>query len=427
MTSDPFNYLFSLERFGIKFGLENIQALVAGLDHPEQTFGILHVAGTNGKGSVTAFAERALRSAGYRTGRYTSPHLVDLSERFAINGKAVASAVLRAAITRLQALVDRLIEGGALRGQPTFFEATTAIAFDLFREANVEVAVCEVGLGGRLDATNVVAPLVTAVTSIGFDHQQYLGNTLEEIAFEKAGIVKAGVPVVIGAMPHQARATIAAVAAERSAPVIFAADDVEAMTDEQGRVRLSTPSRDYGFVRLGLAGAHQVENARVAVRLLETAAERGLTMELHDIVTGLSDVSWPGRLDRRSMNDGREILLDAAHNTSGVDALVDYLKASGWQNLPLVFGAMADKDVEGMLHRLLPATGPVILTQASNSRALDARHAAALVRRIDPERSVLVHEQPREALDVAWRLSPRIVAAGSIFLIGDLLKEIDRT
>jgi dihydrofolate synthase / folylpolyglutamate synthase len=427
VTPDPLEYLFSLERFGIKFGLENIHALVGGLGRPDRTFRTLHIAGTNGKGSVTAFAERALRAAGYRTGRYTSPHLIDLTERFVVNGTPVSERALRSAVTRLQALVERLIEDGALRGQPTFFEATTAVALDLFREAGVDMAVCEVGLGGRLDATNVVEPIVTAITSIGFDHQQYLGNTIEEIAFEKAGIIKPGVPVVIGEMASEARTTIAGIAAGRGAPVVFAADDVAASFDEQGRVRLTTPVRDYDFVRLGLAGAHQVENARVAVRVLETAAGKGVPIAAQDIVTGLSDVSWPGRLEVRRMSGGREILLDAAHNAAGVEALVAYLKTSNWQGLPLVFGVMADKDVEGMLRRLLPVVGPVILTQATNSRALEVHRAAALVELASPGRSIVLHERPGDALDAAWRLSPRIVAAGSIFLIGDLLRELDRT
>src|SRR5262249_13574376 len=195
---DPLAYLFSLEQFGIKFGLQNISAIVAERGHPERAFQSVHIAGTNGKGSVTAMVSAALHAAGHRTARYTSPHLVDLAERFVIDGAPVAHDAMLAAIGDVRSAVDELRSRGILEVQPTFFEVTTAVAFELFRRAGVEVAVLEVGLGGRLDATNVVTPLVTAITSIAFDHQTYLGNTLREIAAEKAGIIKPNIPVVLG-------------------------------------------------------------------------------------------------------------------------------------------------------------------------------------------------------------------------------------
>ena len=205
--NSPLPWLFALEQFGIKFGLENISAIVERLGHPERAFRSIHIAGTNGKGSVTAMVDAALRDAGHRSARFTSPHLVDLSERFVIDGRPVNGDALAAAIDDVRMAIDDLRAHGRLDVQPTFFEVTTAVAFLLFQRAGVDVAVLEVGLGGRLDATNVVTPpalVATAITSIAFDHQLYLGTTLREIALEKAGIIKPGVPVVVGPLDPEA-------------------------------------------------------------------------------------------------------------------------------------------------------------------------------------------------------------------------------
>ncbi len=226
MAGDPLEYLFSLEHFGIKFGLENIRAILAALGHPERAYPSVHIAGTNGKGSVTALVDAILRAAGYRSGRYTSPHLIDLSERFAVNGVPASPDQLREAAERFRDAVLALQAGGALPVHPTFFEATTAVAFEIFRRAAVDIAVCEVGLGGRLDATNVLLPRVTAITSIGLDHEQYLGTTLAAVAAEKAGIIKPEVPVVVGRIGPEARTVIARIAGEQRAPIVDASDGV---------------------------------------------------------------------------------------------------------------------------------------------------------------------------------------------------------
>ncbi|PYR73159.1 MAG: hypothetical protein DMF86_21305 [Acidobacteria bacterium] len=192
---DPLDFLFSLERLGMKFGLENMTRLCEALGHPERRFTPVLVGGTNGKGSVTAMVDTGLRAAGHSVARYTSPHLIRLEERFVIGGREVATDRLRAAAARVQAAAERLTASGVLESLPTFFECTTGVAFEVFAEAGVDVAVLEVGLGGRLDATNVVSPIAAAIVSIDFDHQAQLGNTLASIAFEKAGIIKAGIPV----------------------------------------------------------------------------------------------------------------------------------------------------------------------------------------------------------------------------------------
>jgi dihydrofolate synthase/folylpolyglutamate synthase len=408
--TDPLPWLFALEQFGIKFGLENISTIVAALGHPERAFQSIHIAGTNGKGSVTAMVDAALRAAGHRSARYTSPHLIDLSERFAIDGRPVDQRTLAAATADVRDVVERLRAEGDLEVQPTFFEVTTAIGFELFRRAGVEIVVLEVGLGGRLDATNVVGPpglLATAITSIAFDHQMYLGATLREIALEKAGIIKAGVPVVIGPMEHEAEVTIEEVAASRGASIVRAhASDCDGMT-------------------IGLAGAHQRANAAVALRLLQQVGSCGVAVSDRSIEVGLAQPEWPGRLEVRRFADGRELLLDAAHNPAGAASLASYLQVEDDAKRPLVFAAMRDKDVAGMFAALLPHVGALIVTRASNARSADPAALAQQARAIAPTLPIVVEPELDAALAAAWRIAPRIVVAGSIFLLGEAMMRVD--
>ena len=404
---DPLAYLFSLEQFGIKFGLQNISAIVAALGHPDRTFTSIHVAGTNGKGSVTAMVDAGLRAAGHRTARYTSPHLVDLRERFTIDGEAVSQGALVAAVADVRATIESLRERGILEVQPTFFEVTTAVAFELFRRAHVEVAVLEVGLGGRLDATNVVMPVATAITSIAFDHEKYLGHSLRDIAIEKAGIIKPAVPVIVGPLDPEAAAAVEAIAIERGAEIVRAtACDADGFT-------------------VGLAGAHQRVNAGIAVRLLQAVDARGIAVPREAIAAGIADPRWPGRLDRRRLPDGRELLLDAAHNPAGAAALASYLKVDGRGPRPLVFAAMRDKHVREMLEALLPEASLLVATAASTPRSSEPETIAAVARELSPTLAIAVEPSAAAALDRAWRASPDIVVAGSIFLLGDVLKLID--
>jgi dihydrofolate synthase/folylpolyglutamate synthase len=408
---DPLTYLFSLEQFGIKFGLENISALVARLGHPEQAFRSVHIAGTNGKGSVTAMIDAALGAAGHRSARYTSPHLVDLRERFVINGQPVEQAALIDAIADVRTAIEALVHEGVLAVHPTFFEAATAVAFELFRRARVDVAVLEVGMGGRLDATNVISPAVTAITTIALDHQRYLGSTLREIALEKAGIIKPGVPVVVGDLPNEAFAAIQEVARTRRAELIRA------------------PARNLGDLRVGLEGAHQRANAAVTVAVLKVLDDRGIRVPPAAVAAGLAHPRWPGRLDRRRLAGGREVLLDAAHNPAGAASLASYLSGlasdePAWAKPALVFAAMHDKDARGMFKELLPVVGRIVLTRASSARAESPDELAAIVHALAPDRDVLVEPSPVAALASAWRDGTRIVVAGSIFLLGDVIQAI---
>jgi dihydrofolate synthase/folylpolyglutamate synthase len=420
---EPLQYLLSLEKFGIKFGLANITTLAAALGNPQAHFKSILVAGTNGKGSVTAMTDCALRSSGVKVGRYTSPHLVSLEERFAIDGRPVDGAVLVALIGEVRSVIDHLLETGSLESPPTFFEVTTAIAFELFRRAHVDAAVLEVGLGGRLDSTNVVQPVAAAITSIDFDHEQYLGNTLAAIAAEKAGVIRRDIPVVVGPVAPEAREVIAAMCELAGASFVEADAGVRVeSTNEAGRtsIRLATPRRDYGEVKLGLRGDHQVPNALVAVRLLEEL-ERTFPITAAAITAGIRDVHWPGRLQMIELPGGRRVLLDAAHNPAGAWALARYLQREFPGPLPMVFGAVRDKDVTLMLKALLPAASRMIMTEPATARAHSADDLASMARRLSPAAAIDIEPDPARALERAWSHCPVACAAGSIFLVGNLL------
>jgi len=424
--------LYALETFGIKLGLENIGRLCAALGHPERSFTTLHVAGTNGKGSVAAMVHAALVASGVRSGRYTSPHLSSITERFVIGEQPVDIAVLERVTARVLDCAEALQVSGELRVPPTFFEAATATAFELFRDGGVEVGVIEVGLGGRFDATNVITPAVGAITSIGLDHQQHLGDTLAEIAFEKAGIIKPGMTVVVGAMPEEARAVIVRAAAERQAHAIDAHAGVSVaieMVHGAARVTIVTPADTYGPLALGLSGEYQVANALVAVRLLESARLHGVVVSREAIVRGLERPNWPARLELMTLPDGRHVLIDAAHNVDGATALAEHLRRWHPEKPTLVFGVMHDKDVDAMLRALIPAVSSIVATAARTTRALPpeelARHAARIAADLagaEPPIPITVDPDPDDAVHRALDRAPLVCVAGSIFLAGAVLE-----
>lgn len=402
----------------MKFGLENIARLCAALGHPEQQFQSIVIAGTNGKGSVTVMVETALRAAGHRAARYTSPHLVRLEERFVIDGREVESSELREALATVQAVIDSLMKTGTIDGLPTFFECATAAAFELFRRATVEIAVLEVGLGGRLDATNIVTPLVSAITSIDFDHQAQLGSTLESIAREKAGIAKPRVSMVCGRVPEAAAAVIREVCETIGAPLILASDFVQIVPGADGQtLDVQMGSRSLNGVRLSLPGRHQRENAAVAVAVLNEIAGRGVSVPDRAIQTGLTEAYWPARLER-FVRDGIEVLLDAAHNPAGARALSSHLADIGWSHVTLVFAAMRDKDVSGMLAPLAHLCETIVCTTAPTGRAMPADELADIARRFMPR--VEIVPDITAALEHAIAHRRPVVGAGSIFLIGPL-------
>ena len=410
----------------MKFGLENMARICEALDHPERAFRSVIVAGTNGKGSVTAMTSAALHAAGYRSARYTLPHLERVEERFVIGEREVAPADLEVVASAVQATIERLVADGVLEALPTFFECATAMAFELFRRASVEVAVIEVGLGGRLDATNVISPMAAVITSIDFDHQDLLGETLESIAREKAGVIKPGIPVIVGPVAPGARGVIEAACRDREARYVSAVDRVRLPASTSlaadGRTTVSFEAGEHrlGPVTLALRGRHQVVNAALAVCLLSELAGIGLRIDDAAIRAGLTSVRWPGRLERVSWR-GCDVLLDAAHNPAGARALAGYLRETGWTDVTLVAGVMRDKDATGMLTALLPCCAALVCTTPPSPRALAAEALATLASHLPmaPPHVVAVPD-PAAALAYACSAGARIVAAGSIFLLGPL-------
>jgi dihydrofolate synthase / folylpolyglutamate synthase len=416
--------VFGLEKLGMKFGLENIRAICSHRGNPQDAFPSVIVAGTNGKGSVAAFTDAALRAARIRTGLYTSPHLVRLEERFAIDGTPIPTSRLANALTRVRESIERLMEAGTLVSHPTFFEATTAAAFELFRSSAVQMAVLEVGLGGRLDSTNVASPIAAAITTIDLDHERILGASLAAIAFEKAGVVKPGMMVVVGEEKPEALDVIERVCRERDAMLTRAMDGVEAhVRMEKGHavLGLTTPKRSYAELRVGLAGRHQAANAIVAARLLEQLETLGIPVGREAVEAGIAGVSWPGRLDLRRVSSGRHLLLDAAHNPAGAKVLAEYLREAHPSGLPILFAAMEDKNAGEMLDALLPCATSLIVTRPANPRAQEPRDLAAEARSIRPALAILIEPDPSAALEKAWEICETVLATGSIFLVGELM------
>ena len=405
MSSYPesvrFLYALGNEIKTAKLGLERIRRVLDALGNPQRSYRIVHVAGTNGKGSTCAMIDAGLRAAGIRTGLFTSPHLIEPTERIQIDGIPVSTEQFRRAFD----VVHQAAETLDLDCHPTYFETVTAMAFWLFREMRIEIAVVEVGLGGRLDATNVVDPILTVITPIDFDHEAYLGHTLEAIAGEKAGILKPGVPAVFARQRPEAAAVLARKAADLGICVRHAEDF--AVRD------LSIDARGASFsgLRVPLAGEHQVENAITAVLALE---------ELKVPSAGIAEARWPGRLEHVSPNP--DVILDGAHNPAGARALVQYLtRFYPGRKIWIIFGAMRDKAIEEIAGILFPIASELIFTAPDYPRALRPQALAEIAGR--GEIAASVHEALESAKSRAG-YDDVIVITGSLFLVGDARRAI---
>ena len=421
MKTAPRAYLSSLEPLGIRLGLDQIRDLVERLGHPDRAFRSVIVAGTNGKGSVTAMVECALRAAGYRTGRYTSPHLVRLEERFVVDGREVAPSEVDDAVAAVEAAA------AGLPVPPSFFEATTAVAFEIFRRRAIEIAVLEVGLGGRLDATNVVTPIGAIVTAIDFDHEQYLGHSLEAIAAEKAGVIKAGGPVVLGRNAATVRAVVRSRAQSVGAPLTYAPDDVtvdEEVVHGRSIVTIATPTARYDLVRLALRGRHQIDNAVTAIRFLEAlSANHEVRLGADAIRAGLEGAEWPARLEIRSWR-GQDLVIDGAHNPAGARALVAYLHEAYGHPLPMVVGAMRDKAVDALVGTLAEAASRFLFTSVDAPRAAPAVDLVRIAAEVAPHVPATAGGAPMDALTSLVDGPGPVVVAGSLYLCGEILAGI---
>ncbi|MFL6194753.1 MAG: bifunctional folylpolyglutamate synthase/dihydrofolate synthase [Thermoanaerobaculia bacterium] len=412
---DPQSILSRLEALGIKLGLDRARSVLTALGDPQRRFPSVLVAGTNGKGSTSALLASMSRAAGRRTGLYTSPHLVSVEERLRIDGRNIEPGRFGALLASLVDLAER--ETGA---PPTYFEAVTLAAFQWFADESVDLAIVEVGLGGRLDATNLADPILSVITPIGFDHQEFLGNTLAEIAGEKAGILRAGRPAVVWIEEPEAAEAVRNAAADLGTPIHFASDEVRIKEIEPDgwtgqRVRLATPLRDYDL-RIALLGDHQARNLGLAVRAAELL---GIAPEA--IAEGAAACRWPGRLEAIELPGGRRLLLDAAHNPAGAAVLAEFLDRLG-RPVDLLFGVLEDKDYEDMLAILAPRAGRIVLTTPASPRAKDPQELKTL---LGDRTGVIVEPDPAHALDRALALGGEIlVACGSIYLIGEVRKAV---
>jgi dihydrofolate synthase/folylpolyglutamate synthase len=425
---DSLRYLYSLghEVLAAKYGLESITLLLERLGHPERSFKSVIVAGTNGKGSVAAMIDSIARAAGHRCALFTSPHLVRIEERIQVNGEDISESDFARLASRVREASEELVAAGRLDAAPTFFEQVAAIALCYFQENAAELAILEVGLGGRLDATNAVDRIVSVITSIDLDHQNILGNTIEEIAGEKAAIIVSGARAVVGRQAHQtAIEVLMRRCLETSVLPIFANPPTRIETPidskDRGRVTFDYESSHttYSGIALGLLGRHQAENAAAAIETAELLSESGFSITRESIVEGLRDVRWPGRLEM--IEDHPSVLLDGAHNPAGARALRVYLDEFWSGAITLLFGAMGDKDIDRMAGELFDAARTVVLTRVRDSRAAgNARLGEAALNRA---RNVIFTETVKQALSWARSVSPRdglVCVAGSLHLVGEV-------
>ena len=408
-----------------KFDLENIAILVERLGRPDRAYPTAHIAGTNGKGSTAAFLESILRSAGFRTGLNTSPHLEKINERIRINGQEIADELFAEVFTRLQAVIEGLLAEHKLRAHPTYFECITALAFESFARERVEFGVFEVGLGGRLDATNILSPSVTLITRIDFDHENFLGHSLKEIAREKAGILKPHVPVILAAQGPAAREVVLARAEELSCPVLEPARQFrierQSMRDGFARATVRDISSEESFeLSPSLAGRFQLENALNAVAAARYLEQRGFRLSNEAIRRGIADAVWPGRLEK--LHSAPDIYLDGAHNPGAARELAIFLE----QNFPgrkiwLIYGALRDKAVDEVAGQLFSQAAEVIFTEPRTSRAISAPRLAEIAAHHAPSFSVIPSAE--HALEEAVRqVTPDdvIFITGSLYLVGQL-------
>ncbi|WP_300667326.1 folylpolyglutamate synthase/dihydrofolate synthase family protein [Desulfoluna sp.] len=404
--------LYKLGRFGIILGLDTMKGILSRLDNPEKKFTVIHISGTNGKGSVASYLTRILSLSGYRTGLYTSPHLVRFNERIQVDGEMITDDEVVASYNRIEAA-----NSGERSG--TFFELTTAMAFDLFAEKKVEIAVIETGMGGRLDATNLVTPALSIITNISLEHKAHLGDTIAKIAYEKAGIIKEGVPAIIGVRQASAIGVVEETARELNAPLLRLGRDIHLRRSKNG---FSCRCEDTAISNLSTAllGKHQVDNAALAVAAC-TVLRRDTAFKISDesIRKGLATTSWPGRLER--VANAPETIIDGAHNPAAIKVLVAYLEEEQkGRDITLITGILDDKAYQKMFASLLPFCRRVILVEAQTDRSLDPETMRADALRYLQDVSVIrpIDQAITAARTSAWE-NELILVAGSLYVAGE--------
>jgi dihydrofolate synthase / folylpolyglutamate synthase len=421
-----------------KFDLAHMRVLVEALGHPERRFASVLIAGTNGKGSTAAMLASIAQAAGHRTGLYTSPHLVRINERIRVGGQPIDDAALAAAYERVDAVAQQLVARGELPHAPSFFETLTAMAFEHFAGAGVELAIAEVGMGGRLDATNVIEPVVAVITDIALDHQKFLGETIAEIAQEKAGIIHRGATVVLLPQHPHANDVLGRAVEEREARAVSAVPYMASVSPEStaahgnGAGAGAQPRNRYPLSVLGeeiavdspLFGHHQLRNTALAIAAAVELNAAGFAIGARDVERGIAATRWPGRL--QLVRGTPDVLLDVAHNPAGAWVLRAALSERfGARPLTFVFGAMRDKAITEMADILFPLAARVVATPAANPRSATADEIAAAGARTGAE--IVTAPNVAAALARARELAPSgglIVVTGSIYVVGEVLMEM---
>ena len=409
---EAIQFLYGLRLFGAKFGLENTFRLAALAGNPQDRLRFIHVAGTNGKGSTCAMLESIYRAAGLRTGLFTSPHLVSFRERIQVNRQLISEAE----VVRLVEALQPWLKQFPADHHPTFFEVVTVMALEYFAEQKCDLVIWETGLGGRLDATNVVTPLASVITNIQFDHQQWLGDTLEKIATEKAGIIKLGVPVITTVEEPEALAVTEKTAREKNATLV-----------KVGQASSLSPSEETKKLETGkmpvlpLPGAHQLINAALALATVETLQGK-IPVSDAAVCTGLETVRWPGRLQSITRDSGQKILLDGAHNVAGAKALLSALEKNFTAaRRTLILGVLQDKDWRHICGTLAPIATRIFTVPVASERTAAARELAAACRAANPVAEIAACDSLRRALDQAAG-DRFVVVAGSLYLVGEALE-----
>ncbi len=417
-------YLEKIQKAGIKFGLDNVRTVLAALNNPHKRFSSVLVAGSNGKGSVCAMLTQILSLHGYRVGLYTSPHLVCYEERIRIGEKLISKQDFSRLLTVLKKTIDELIVSQKLASHPTHFELLTCLALLYFRVKEVDLAVLEVGMGGRFDATNIVVPEVSVITSISAEHQKTLGNSLSEIAFEKAGIIKSGVPVVCGAEAKEAVDVVRNIASMRRSPFIhvFEKDtDFKATRTERGYTFSYQRDGEVFVYSPSLAGKHQGKNAAVAIESVEQLSKRGTKLKREKIIQGIESTRWAGRLE--FISEKPLILIDGAHNEEGAQSLRQYIEEVISLPVVLVFAVMQDKRIDVLADILFPLAEKVILTRFPYYRAASPEEIRARAPKYLDR--ILIEPDVLRAVSLAIKSSRpdrAVVIAGSLFLAGEVKK-----
>ena len=420
---ESLNYLYGLgnEVLAMKLGLENIRILLTALKNPQNNYLKVQVAGTNGKGSTCAFLEAICVQAGIKVGTTTSPHLVSITERIKFNGEEISEKDFARHATRIREISENLVENGKLETVPTYFEQVTAIALNAFAEAKIELAILETGLGGRFDATTAANAEIVAITPIDFDHQWILGETLAEIAAEKAAIIRQNTDVVIANQPPEALDVILQKCAKFDASPNLAADvrTEKSISDSKFQIpNFQTSKAEYKNVRLNLLGKHQIENAKVAILLAEVL-QATFKITSKNIIEGLQTAKHKGRLEFY-----KHILFDGAHNIAGAKALREYLDEFIKQPMTMIFGAMRDKNLSEIAEILFPKAEKLILTKPDNPRSMETAEIAKFVPK-KLENKVFETETVAESLEKAREISAEndlILVTGSLYLIGEAQK-----